>query len=87
MATSPTDTSSLGSVGAALRQVRKARGLSLHDVAEGTGISASFLSLVEKDRSDISIGRLVRLIDFYGISITDLLPFAAQSDYPEVMRP
>jgi transcriptional regulator with XRE-family HTH domain len=87
MATSPTDTTSFGSVGAALRQVRKARGLSLHDVAEATGISASFLSLVEKDRSDITIGRLVRLIDFYGISITDLLPFAAQSEYPEVMRP
>ena len=29
----------------------------------------------------------MRLIDFYGISITDLLPFAARSDYPEVIRP
>jgi transcriptional regulator with XRE-family HTH domain len=82
-----TETPSLGSVGAALRQVRKARNLSLHDVAEGTGISASFLSLVEKDRSDITIGRLVRLIDFYGISITDLLPFTAREEYPEVIRP
>jgi quercetin dioxygenase-like cupin family protein len=86
MATTPLDTTSLGSVGAALRHVRKARNLSLHDVAEATGISASFLSLVEKDRSDITIGRLVRLIDFYGISITDLLPFAARPDYPEVIR-
>ena len=42
-------------------------------------ISASFLSLVEKDRSDITIGRLVRLIEFYGISITDLLPGEAAS--------
>jgi quercetin dioxygenase-like cupin family protein/DNA-binding Xre family transcriptional regulator len=82
-----TETPSLGSVGPALRQVRKARNLSLHDVAEATGISASFLSLVEKDRSDITIGRLVRLIDFYGISITDLLPFAAREEYPEVIRP
>jgi quercetin dioxygenase-like cupin family protein/DNA-binding Xre family transcriptional regulator len=82
-----TETPSLGSVGPALRQVRKARNLSLHDVAEATGISASFLSLVEKDRSDITIGRLVRLIDFYGISITDLLPFAARDEYPEVIRP
>lgn len=82
-----TETPSLGSIGAALRQVRKARSLSLHDVAEATGISASFLSLVEKDRSDITIGRLVRLIDFYGISITDLLPFSAREEYPEVIRP
>ncbi len=78
---------SLGSVGTALRRVRKARSLSLADVAEATGISASFLSLVEKNRSDITIGRLVRLIDFYGISITDLLPFAARSEYPEVIHP
>ncbi len=78
---------SLGSVGTALRQVRNARSLSLADVAEATGISASFLSLVEKNRSDITIGRLVRLIDFYGISITDLLPFAARSEYPEVIHP
>jgi len=87
MATSPTDTSSLGSVGAALRKVRKARGLSLHDVADATGISASFLSVVEKDRSDITIGRLVRLIDFYGISISDILPGTTVGGYPQVVTP
>jgi quercetin dioxygenase-like cupin family protein len=87
MTTSPLEPTTLGSIGAALRQVRNARNLSLADVAEGTGISASFLSLVEKDRSDITIGRLVKLIDYYGISITDLLPFAGQSGYPEVLRP
>ena len=87
MPTSPAQSTSLASVGSALRQVRNARSLSLADVAEATGISASFLSLVENDRSDITIGRLVRLIDYYGISITDLLPFAARPDYPEVIRP
>lgn len=60
--------------------------LSLQDVAKATGISASFLSLVEKDRSDITIGRLVKLIEFYGISITDLLPFSAKTEYPEVVE-
>jgi quercetin dioxygenase-like cupin family protein len=84
---SPAQPTSLGSVGTALRQVRNARSLSLADVAEATSISASFLSLVENNRSDITIGRLVRLIDFYGISITDLLPFAARPDYPEVIHP
>jgi transcriptional regulator with XRE-family HTH domain len=87
MTASQASSTSLGSVGAALRQVRNARNLSLADVAEATGISASFLSLVEKNRSDITIGRLVRLIDFYKISITDLLPFAARSEYPEVIHP
>ncbi|MGH3002382.1 MAG: helix-turn-helix domain-containing protein [Gaiellaceae bacterium] len=87
MTTAPAESTSPGSLGAALRQVRRARSLSLADVADATGISASFLSLVENDGSDITIGRLVRLIDFYGISITDLLPLAARSEYPEVVRP
>jgi quercetin dioxygenase-like cupin family protein len=73
-------------LGARLRSTREARRLSLADVAAGTDISASFLSLVEKDRSDITIGRLVRLIDFYGISITDLVPGQAAGGYPDVVE-
>jgi quercetin dioxygenase-like cupin family protein len=82
----PIETDLRGSVGTALRQVRTARMLSLQDAAKGTGISASFLSMVEKDRSDITIGRLVKLIDFYGISLTDLLPFSAAAEYPEIVE-
>lgn len=74
-----------GTLGSSLRAVREARRLSLADVADATGISSSFLSLVENDRSDITIGRVVRLIDFYGISITDLLPATAASSHPEVV--
>jgi quercetin dioxygenase-like cupin family protein len=42
---------------------------------------------VEKDKSDITIGRLVRLIEFYGISISDILPGAVSTGYPEVVTP
>ena len=49
------------------------RRLSLAEVAEATRISPSFLSLVELGKSDITIGRLVRLAEFYGVSFTDLL--------------
>jgi quercetin dioxygenase-like cupin family protein len=87
MSLNSTDKTAPVPVGAQLRQVRKARQLSLAEVAEGTGISASFLSLVEKERSDITIGRLVRLIEFYGISITDLVPGSIASGYPEIVRP
>jgi transcriptional regulator with XRE-family HTH domain len=72
-------------LGAQLRALRGARRLSLGDVARETGISASFLSLVENGRSDITIGRLTRLVDYYGISITDLLPTAGDDD-PDVVR-
>jgi quercetin dioxygenase-like cupin family protein len=87
MTSKPVEKSAPATVGAQLRAARKARKLSLADVADGTGISASFLSLVEKERSDITIGRLVRLIEFYGISITDLLPGTAAVGYPEVVTP
>ncbi len=72
-------------VGARLRALRAARRLSLGDVARATGISASFLSLVENGRSDITIGRLTRLVDYYEISITELLPAAGTGD-PDIVR-
>jgi transcriptional regulator with XRE-family HTH domain len=67
-------TSSKDGLGTRLRALRKQRGLSLNDLGDSTQISASFLSLVENGKSDITIGRLKRLIDFYGISISDLIP-------------
>jgi len=67
-------------LGRALRAARDERGLSLSDVAEATEISASFLSLVENGKSDITVGRLQRLVEFYRISITDLLPMGAAED-------
>jgi transcriptional regulator with XRE-family HTH domain len=60
-------------LGQRLRALRVSRQFSLAEVATATGISTSFLSLVENGGSDITIGRLVRLVDFYGTSIADLL--------------
>ncbi len=73
------------SVGETLRQIRQGRGLSLNDVAEGTAISPSFLSLVENGRSDITIGRLTRLVEFFEISITDILP-SPEAAEPDIVR-
>jgi quercetin dioxygenase-like cupin family protein len=82
----PPDSTVLQSLGARLKSVRRARRLSLAEVSEATDVSASFLSLVENDKSDIAIGRLVRLIEFYGISIADLLPGEGGSgSYPDVV--
>jgi quercetin dioxygenase-like cupin family protein len=74
-----------GTLGARLRALRQARRLSLGEVGRATEISASFLSLVETGRSDITIGRLTRLVEFYGISIVDLLPEPGSAD-PDVVR-
>ena len=65
---------SLGDLSRILRQFRKDRGHSLATVAQNTGLSVSFLSLVEAGKSDISFGRLLRLMAFYGVALGDLLP-------------
>ncbi len=79
-------TDAKNTLGVELRTLRQSRRLSLSDLAEATGISASFLSLVENGRSDITIGRLSRLVDFYGITINDLLPAPRNSDADIVRR-
>jgi transcriptional regulator with XRE-family HTH domain len=60
-------------IGTRLRLARKGAGLSLAQVAAVTGVSPSFLSTVEKGKSDISISRLMRLVHCYQISISDLV--------------
>jgi transcriptional regulator with XRE-family HTH domain len=72
-------------LGVALRTLRKERRMSLTEVADGARLSASFLSLVETGKSDITIGRLTRLVEFYGISIAELLPTSPPAD-PDVIR-
>lgn len=68
------------SLGASLRALRQSRSLSVRDVAQGTGISSSFLSLVETGKSDITIGRLTRLVQFFDVSLMDLLPEQPTAD-------
>ena len=64
-------------LGQRLKALRQERGLSISEVAAATGISRSFLSLVEGGKSDITLGRLITLLAYFGVSITDLVPDAA----------
>ncbi len=73
-------------VGRRLRELRRSRDLSLAQVAAGTGISSSFLSLVEKGKSDITITRLMKLVHFFGTSVADLLPEHPSMADPIVVR-
>ncbi len=81
----PGDPPSSPALGARLRAMRSERGHTLKAVAGQTGISASFLSLVETGRSDITFGRLRRLLAFYGASFSDLVPEDAPPD-PMIVR-
>jgi transcriptional regulator with XRE-family HTH domain len=60
-------------LGQRIREARLAARRSLAEVAEATDISQSFLSMVENGNSDMSIGRLLRLTQYYGIEIADVV--------------
>ena len=73
---------------ARLKQLRAEHGLSLAQLARATGISSSFLSLIEQAQSDITIGRLARLAEFYDVELADLLngPPTAPADHVRILR-
>ena len=61
------------SLGRRLRTLRTKRKVPLSTVSAVTGISASFLSLLEQGRTDVSLGRLLPLLDYYGLELSDIL--------------
>jgi transcriptional regulator with XRE-family HTH domain len=71
-------------LGRTLRDLRKRRGLRLADLAEESGLSASFLSQVEGGRSDISVGRLMRIAQALHVRMTDLVELPPPPERPLV---
>ncbi len=65
------------SLGEAVRQARKGRGLSLQTVAEGVGISTGLLSQIERGISSPSIRNLRAICEVIGIPFLSLF---AESD-------
>jgi transcriptional regulator with XRE-family HTH domain len=68
-------------LGKNLRTLRQKLGRSLTDVAEATGLSPSFLSMVENGNSDIALGRLLRVTQYYGVEIADVVPGQTPPDH------
>jgi transcriptional regulator with XRE-family HTH domain len=71
-------------VGERLREIRRTRRLTLLEVAEKAGVSESFLSQVERGRSNASIASLQRIAGALGYGIGDL--FGSGSGRPQVLR-
>ena len=72
MARSTADVSTEVDVGERLRTLRRFRRYTLQSVAERSGLSESFLSQVERGRSNASIASLKRIADALGVSMADL---------------
>ena len=57
------------SLGAKIREHRKARGLTLTELAEQCDISPSFLSQIERDKANPSVSTLKTIAKVFGVSL------------------
>ncbi len=59
----------LKEIGLKIREIRKNRGITLNDLAEKVGVTASLISQVERGVAEPSISTLKKLSDSLGVSI------------------
>ncbi len=74
-------------IGAGVRRLRHARGLTLVQLAEAAGLSHPFLSQLERGLARPSIGSLERIARALGSSQLELLAGAEEEAQPAVGRP
>lgn len=62
--------------GEVLKQLRKERGLTMQDVANAIGSSASYIHLLEKGkRKNPGLSSAIKLADFYGVEVSTFIDF------------
>jgi transcriptional regulator with XRE-family HTH domain len=72
-------------IGSLVKALRKQRGYSLTHVAEASGLSTSFLSAVERGKSDISVQRLARVAAVFNHDLGSLLGYSAGRTTPQLI--
>jgi transcriptional regulator with XRE-family HTH domain len=72
-------------VGPRLRFLRQSMGIPLRVVAERTGFSVSFLSLVENDKASPSVASLERIAAAFGLSLVEFFQGAEELPY-QILR-
>lgn len=70
-------------IGQELRSLRKKSGMSLEMAGRASGLSRSFISMVENGTSEIAVSRLIRLANTYGILVADLFAGVQSTTRPE----
>ncbi|UUW91472.1 helix-turn-helix domain-containing protein [Nocardioides sp. WV_118_6] len=67
------DTPSADLLGSRVRAARTARGMSLRDLARRVGVSPSFVSQLENNKVNASVGTLYKLVNALEVSLDDLM--------------
>jgi XRE family aerobic/anaerobic benzoate catabolism transcriptional regulator len=75
----------LEAVGIKVREGRIARGWTLRDLAERSGVSVRFLVQLESGRANISVKRLAEIATAFGVTAADLLRDADAVPPPSVV--
>jgi transcriptional regulator with XRE-family HTH domain len=73
-------------VGQILKRLRLQKGLSLREVADAAELSPSFLSAVERGASDIALGRLARIAEYFGHDVGSLLGYSTRRGRVQIVR-
>ena len=71
-------------LGRRLRELREGRRLRLRDIADRTGLSESFLSQLERGRTNASVASLLKIAEALDSSVADL--FDDQGGRPRVLH-
>ncbi|EFO79547.1 helix-turn-helix domain-containing protein [Oscillochloris trichoides DG-6] len=58
------------SLGQKIGRLRQERGLTLQEVSDGSGLTPSFLSRLERDKVNISVANLRKLAQFFSVQMT-----------------
>lgn len=81
-----TTADTLATIGLRIRELRQSRKLTLQELADVSGLSASMLSLVERGRASPSIGSLIVVASALGVTMSDLLVNGAVVEEKIVVR-
>lgn len=82
----PDPTAAKVRLGERLRALRQARGLTLQQVAEASGCSRSFLSMLERGQTDVSVTLLQSVAAVFNLSASDFLPDENNGNFLKVVR-
>jgi transcriptional regulator with XRE-family HTH domain len=68
-------------IGKKIRELRKEKGLTIREVAEKAGCTASFLSQLERGKTEPSIAMLKKIADVLNVNIVDFFMDGVNDDH------
>jgi transcriptional regulator with XRE-family HTH domain len=75
------------SLGQKIGRLRQERGLTLQEVSEGSGLTPSFLSRLERDKVNISVANLRKLAQFFSVQMTHFFEGEDSQQIGQVVTP